>query len=262
VYYELYIDVLFLENLVMDYLLLQLLRWMLCRSTTRLRLFFAAVFGSGSVCALCISSIFWTVPGRLIATWGISLFMVKIGFNIRNCRQLFLTSGLMYVLGFLLGGILEWMWGLLPGTFQRMMIWVLPAYLVLKGALRILMSGKRKKAVLCQVCIAYKGMIRRTTGLLDTGNSLYDPYYHKPVSIVERKILEPQILEDPLVLQIPYHSIGNTEGMMPALFVDYLSIRTEDQTYVIERPILGVTEESLSGDGSYNLILNPNLVDR
>ena len=140
-------------------------------------------------------------------------------------------------------------------------ILAVPALAVLEIMVRILVSVRKQKALLCQVSIFYGGVVRKTTGLWDTGNSLKDPLHNKPVSIVERRVLEPEVSGEELLFQIPYHSLGNTNGMLPALIADYLTIQLGDRTYVAERPVLGLTEEPLSGDSSYNLILNPNLVD-
>ncbi len=75
-------------------------------------------------------------------------------------------------------------------------------------------------------------------------------------------MLEPEIDQEELLFPIPFHSVGKADGMLQAVMADYLTIEMEGKTYLIERPVLGLTEEPLSGDGSYNLILNPDLTDR
>lgn len=260
-YYELYIDVLFLENLILDYLLLRLLKRVLNCSTTQLRLFFSAVLGSAGFCVLCGTSIFWTVPGLLISYLGISAFMVKIGLQIKGFQRLLFAVGMLYGLSLLLGGIVSWFQGLFPADVGYGWILFPPAFVLLELLLYMLFEGKKQKARFCQVTLLYGGVVKKTVGLWDTGNSLWDPLHQKPVSIVERKILEPEILQEELIFQIPYHSLGNTNGMLEALIGEYLSVQIDGETYVIERPVLGLTDESLSGDGSYHLILNPNLVN-
>lgn len=260
-YYELYIDVLFLENLILDYLLLRLVRKMLNCSTTQFRLWLAAGFGSLSFCILCGCSLLWTVPGMLISYVGISTLMVKIGFHIRKLRPLVEAVGLLYLSSLLLGGIITWFEEMVPASALPFWIWMAAALVLLEILIRFWFFARKQKAVLCQVTILYGGVIRHGTGLWDTGNRLQDPLHRKPVSIVERRILEPEISKEELIFQIPYHSVGKANGMLPALIADYLSIQLGDRTCVIERPVLGLTEDPLSLDGSYDLILNPDLVD-
>lgn len=260
-YYELYIDVLFLENLILDYLLLRLVRCFCGCSTTQLRIGLAACFGSLGLCALCWFSLLWTIPGILISHGVISLLMVEIGFRFRKWRPLFCAAALLYVCSLLLGGIIGWIREIFPAPVLP--FWILAAIgmVLLELFARFLFSFRKKKAVLCKAALFYGGVCRHVTGLWDTGNSLYDPLHRKPVSIVERRVLEPEVSSEELLFQIPYHSVGQKNGMMPALIADYLSIRMGNRELVIERPVLGLTEEPLSSDGSYDLILNPDLTD-
>lgn len=260
-YYELYIDVLFLENLILDYLLLRLTRLLLGCPTTQPRLLLAAGLGSLSFCILCGVSLMWTVPGMLISYIGISVLMVKLGFHIKEWRLLARAVGLLYICSLLLGGIITWLEGVI--ALSVLPLWVLMALslVLLEILARWLFSMRKQKARLCEVTLSYGGVLRRATGLWDTGNSLYDPLHCKPVSIVERRILEPEVSKEELLFQIPYHSLGEANGMLPALIADYLSVQLGDRRCVISRPVLGLTEEPLSSDGSYDLILNPDLVD-
>lgn len=261
-YYELYIDVLFLENLILDYLLLSLVGKLLGYPATRPRMWLAALLGSVSFCALCWFSLLGTVPGMLISHVGISLLMVKLGYKTRGYRSLFKALGMLYLSSLLLGGIIHWMQ-------EQRSPWPLPFWvtaaaglLLLNLAMHVLFAFRRQKAYLCQAVLVYKGTSRRLTGLWDTGNRLYDPLHQKPVSVVEKRALEPEIREEELLFEIPYHSVGRAEGMMQAVIGDYLTIQFQGRSCLIERPVLGLTEEPLSGDGSYNMILNPDLTDR
>ncbi|MCI8416459.1 MAG: sigma-E processing peptidase SpoIIGA [Lachnospiraceae bacterium] len=260
-YYELYIDVLFLENLVLDYLLLRLVRQILGCSATQLRMCLAAGLGSLSFCVLCWFSLLWTVPGMLISYVGISMLMVKLGYGIRGRGEMLRALGLLYVCSLLLGGILTWM----QEAFwpAKLPLWLLavPGLLVLELSMSWIFSVRRQRASLCQVTLFYGGVCRTLTGLWDTGNQLYDPLHQKPVSIVERSALEPEVSKEELLFPVSYHSVGKKDGMLQALIADYLTVQLGKRTCLIRRPVLALAEEALSSDGSYTLILNPNAVD-
>ena len=260
-YYELYIVVLFLEILVLDYLLLRLVRRLGGYPATQLRMWLAACLGSVSFCVLCWFSLLWTVPGMLISHVIISVLMVKTGLRPGKGRPLLSATALLYVCSILSGGIVVWMRELFPSLFLP--VWLLAALglFLLEPVVRRIFSFQKQKKVLCQVVLFYGGVCRHATGLWDTGNSLYDPLHRKPVSIVERALLEPEVSSEELLFQIPYHSIGRSDGLMSALIADYLCIRTEKGELLVERPVLGLTEEALSSDGAYNMILNPDLTE-
>ena len=82
-YYELYLDVLFLENLLADYLLLSLLKRILKCPAGRLRRLAGAALGSAGVCGLYLFAIESTFVGRLLIYVIFSTVMVKIGLGIR-----------------------------------------------------------------------------------------------------------------------------------------------------------------------------------
>lgn len=260
-YYKLYIDVLFLENLILDYLLLGWTGRLLGCSTTQRRRILAAALGSGSFCVLCLCSATGTVTGLLITWLGIGVLMVKLGFHIRKWRQLLQAACVLYFNGLLLGGVISWLKEWSPVGQHSLVKLFVPIGIILEFFLFVFASVRKRKEIYCNVSIYYKGAVRTATGLWDTGNSLRDPLYHKPVSIIERRILEPEVDGEIMLFPVSYHSLGNTNGKLPALIADYLSFQLGDQRYVIEQPVLGLTEEPLSEDGSYDLILNPNITD-
>ena len=83
-YQEIYIDVVFAANLLMDYLLLRLVGWFLrCRAGRR-RCFAAAALGAfGSCLILCIPS--ENTPVLTVALHGFcALVMLRIGLKIQK----------------------------------------------------------------------------------------------------------------------------------------------------------------------------------
>lgn len=261
-YYELYIDVLFLENLVLDYLLLRLVGRLGNYRTTQPRMWLAAGMGSVSFCILCWFSLLWTVPGMLVAHILLGALMVKTGLRPGKWRRLLSATAMLYVCSVLLGGIVAWLREIFPSRSWPLWLLAVLILALLEPVVRRLFSFRKQRKVLCETVLYYGGVCRHATGLWDTGNSLYDPLHGKPVSIVERRLLEPEVSAEELLFQLPYHSIGRKDGMIPALIADYLCIRTEDGELLVERPVLGLTEEPLSSDGSYDLILNPDLTEK
>lgn len=261
-YYEIYIDALFIENLILDYFLLTLLRRFISCTTTRLRIFLAALVGSVSFCVLCGSLFLWTVYGMLISYLGTSMCMVVIGFGIKGLRKAVFVTGLLYGMSMFLGGVLLWLKETAVANYVPGWILCLISVVLLNGVGTLLLAGKKQKQMLCAVSLLYKGCVRKTVGLWDTGNLLWDPLHNKPVCIVDRNILKPQIEEEELIYQIPYRTVGHPTGFLNAVIVDCMIVELDGQKYVLQRPVLGLSDTSLSGDGSYHLILNSGIADR
>lgn len=68
--------------------------------------------------------------------------------------------------------------------------------------------------------------------------------------------------EEVLFLQVPFHSIGKQDGLMPAFFADYLCVETQEgQEKQTQRPLIGITKEPLSSKQEYDIILHPDLLE-
>ena len=103
-YQEIYIDVVFAANLLMDYLLLRLVgKFLRCRVSRR-RCFAAAVFGAlGSCLILCIPS--ENTPVLTVALHGFcALMMLRIGLKIQKGALLLKAFLMLYLTALLCGG--------------------------------------------------------------------------------------------------------------------------------------------------------------
>ena len=89
------------------------------------------------------------------------------------------------------------------------------------------------------------------TALMDTGNKLYDPIFHKPVILVDEKMIE-EILrvcktECPERLHfIPFQSVGREKGLLEGLSFDHVSIKWQNKHMVFHNVIAASTKETSS----------------
>jgi stage II sporulation protein GA (sporulation sigma-E factor processing peptidase) len=93
--------------------------------------------------------------------------------------------------------------------------------------------------------------------LCDTGNSLREPITEKPVSVVEKRCLKQLNMEKLKYLLVPYHTVGNPNGLMRAFMADSLKIGKT----LIQNPMIGIYEGKLSQDEKYQMILHPSLIE-
>lgn len=95
--------------------------------------------------------------------------------------------------------------------------------------------------------------------LWDTGNCLYTPGNHKPVSIVEYKSIAPLFnwadAAHPTV--VPFSSVGKEDGILLAVQIEALII--PEKNLVIKNPYIGLVHKPLSNEGKYQMILHKDI---
>lgn len=257
-YYEFYIDIFFLENIIMDCALLILTgRALKCRIICG-RLLLGSFFGALGACVLMLIP---TQNVALIFAFGyviLSFGMVKITFTALQKKTLLKGVILLYGMTFLMGGIFQTLFSqiTLPVIFLGILS-VLFLTLLLKGY----QSLKYKTQEIYDVTITLHGKSKRVKGFRDTGNHLKEPVTGKPVSIIGYDSVKELLDKDVRMYYIPYHSIGKSSGILPGMTLDYISIERETWSQKIEHPVIAVSKEAVSSKGSYEMILNPCLVD-
>ena len=262
-YYELYLDVLFLENLLADYLLLGLLKRMLKCQAGRLRRMLGAAVGSLGVCGVYLLSIESTWAGRLLIYVLFSTVMVRIGLGVRGWYGCIKAVSLLYISSFLLGGIFQWVSNQLSFPIYPFAGFTLISYWILSASMSWLMEIKSRMENVFETVVGFHGRTIEVKGLLDTGNQLKDPIFQRPVSILtEHKKQELCGSEEPLYQMVPFHSLGEPNGILPAFFADVLYIYQKDGSRKqIERPLIGITKEPLSSQMDYDMIAHPELLE-
>ena len=103
------------------------------------------------------------------------------------------------------------------------------------------------------------------TALMDTGNKLYDPFYHKPVILVDEKMMGEMLeicrAEYPERLHfIPFHSVGKEHGMLEGITFDCVSVLWQNKQMKFRDVIAAATKESLYKGKEYQVIFHSNLL--
>ncbi len=261
--YELYIDVLFLENLFLDYLLLSLLKTILkCRTGSPRRLLGAAI-GSVGACLYCILFPWGNLAMQLLISGIFGVGMVKLGLHEKGWRGLGKPLLLLYVFGVFLAGAFEWIQQNLNFPVASFLGISSCSYFLLSAGMKGLFRLRCKEQNLYQVRIIYQGKTCEIKALRDTGNCLRDPIFGKPVSLISKKLQRELCGEQvPHFLVIPFHSVGEPRGILQGFFADGLYIDLPGgQVQSWERPLLGISKEPLSSKDEYDMILHPELLE-
>lgn len=258
-YYELYVDVLFLVNFMMDYLLLLLVRKMLKCTATHGNVFLGAALGSFFTCVVVILPIPYAFFKFVLFHMFVNTFMIRAGLKIKNMREFAKAYILLYTGGFLLGGVLQALHQYVRAGSLFFAI-AIGGYHIVSKLWDFIASVGRINQYHCKVDLYLGEKQCQVTGIIDTGNGLRDPISNQPVSILDKTVAR-QFLGNVKMSQvryIPYHSIGKKEGVLLALHIDRMCIHKADACW-IQKPLIGVSEEMISAEGEYQMILNPNI---
>lgn len=260
--YELYIDVLFLENFMMDYLLLLLVRQVIRCPSGCGRAALGALAGSLLFCVTVVMPV--PVPAvKFILLYVVSaVLMVRTGLAVTGGKQLAAAFGILYGAGFLAGGIMIHL-SLYTGLVEVGSLFfalAVASYFTASGILGLINLTLGHTRYRCRADLYQDGKKVTLLAVIDTGNSLRDPLTGEPVSILDPSAAA-ELLGRSLparIRYIPYRSVGCAEGLLPAVRLDRLCIHEHGSRW-IEKPLVGISAERISEDGTYRMILHPDL---
>lgn len=258
-YYEVYIDVLFLVNFMMDYLLLLLLRKMLKCSATHKNICIGSLVGSLSVCLVTALPIKPPWIQWLLSHVVINTLMVKTGLAVREIRKLPGALAGLYAGGFLLGGIFTYLRQYVRVGSLFFALAVL-SYWLAQGVWSFITGLQRIGQCRCTVTLYQEGKACTVEALIDTGNQLRDPLTDCPVCVIGQKGMRDLIGEEKIgeLRTIGFRSVGEENGEIPVIRLEKMCIHREEERWV-EHPVVGICGERVFGEDGCQMIINPDI---
>ena len=262
-YYELYMDVFFLENFMMDYLILFTAGKILHCTATQWRIFLGAAFGSLLTCLgillpeknICYAVFKWT--------WlyiGAGAGMVLIGLKIKKVRGFLKAMAVLGISGILFGGAM----GLMKPYFRRslslFLVLSVCSYQLVRGGLALLDYLRYIREYRCEATLYRNETVYKVNALIDTGNRLREPVTGKPIHIVSKDFAGKCWGKQPpgKIRYVPFTSVGQKDGLLPVIELDRMYIQGK-KAFWVENPLVGISQEKLSEHGDYEIILNSEI---
>lgn len=244
-----YIDLLFLLNLVANYLLLLAAGRMCGKILRRWLLVLAAALGAGYACALFLPGWGWlgAPPCRVCA--GVLMTLVAYG----TARGLLRVTMSFFGLSAALGGLV-WAAELMGGHSLSLERGVLYSYVDLRLLLLLLAlcygvlsfvsdrAFRHRRSELVPISIRLGGKGVKLIALQDTGNTLTDPADNRPVVVAEGSCCK-ELLPLPVPLDrpvealallaesgakgwrlLPYRAVGVSCGLLLAVKADSVTV--------------------------------------
>lgn len=256
-YYEVYVDVLFVKNLWMNAMLLLLTAWADQEKVKVRRILAAAAAGSLGVCFLYLSSARLTGFHYVLGSVFLAAGMTEIAYSGRKhfVRRMFC----LYLESFLLNGLLGYLeqFHRLSGVWFAVFSSISAA--VLMAAEYIWRDRKRERARTLSVVLHHGACRMLVEALYDTGNGLYDPVSQKAVSILDGMVLEELLQEsgkERFPRCIPYETISG-HGILEGYVLDGMELETGEEHLFIPRPMIARMPKK---SGQYQLILHRDLL--
>ena len=235
-----YIDLVFLLNILLDFILLMSVSVILTRNTNVKRIILGSIVGGLSTLLLFINI------NNLIIKIILGILMVLVTFGYHNLKYTLNNLFYLYTLSFSVGGV---MYLLMDNLYYNYLILVLGFIIVLVLYIKMIKNYQTSFTNYYKVEIFIKNKKYLLTGYLDTGNKLYDTYKHRPVVIISKKIK--YNLED--VIYVPYESLNNN-SVLRCLKIDKIIINK----HVFTNYLVGLSNNKIKIDG-INCILHSKM---
>lgn len=264
-----YIDAFFMVNLWMDIILLAVTAGISRISTTFPRILSGALTGAlwAVVCIIVSHNKSIVILTGIITYLVIGIAMVRITFGRISLKKIIRSYLIMLTTACTMGGIINLVGGstmlgycIITGImgnekiYAAIIIAVIPVfYFIRLGRLdKVYGSG------LCQVDIKTDGGMYRLTGLIDTGNRLRDPIFDTPVHVINSDVLKGCFPEK--IHYIPYNSVGNEHGIIPAAFCESMTVYMVDNIRHYDNAEIALYNGKISSDNEYDILLNSEII--
>ncbi|MEG1869718.1 MAG: sigma-E processing peptidase SpoIIGA [Oscillospiraceae bacterium] len=290
--YPVYVDVLFLVNFIIDFLLLSLACKFSGRKHRTLRLILAAAVGG-------IGSMIIFLPPmhsvlQIIINVILSAIMVLTANPVVQTSQFLKEWFIFLLISFTAGGL---MYGIFTvfnpqqmTIYNGVVYFDISAFILLFNIAVIylviclfdkLLKGNCVPGTHYTVELSLLGKEISLTGMVDTGNRLKDLFSDSPVMICSfdsvKNILPVEVsallLSNDLITTIdfdilppeaaqrfrviPYNGV-NSGGILPAFKVDYVKLTSGSQSFIVEDALAAICTHSIGG--GYDVLLNPKMI--
>ena len=243
---KIYIDLFFLFNVIMDFMIILGTSIILKRNSNLIRIIISSLIGGFSSILL-----FGNINKILIEVISI-IVMMLISFGYKGIKYVLINIFYMYLLSTLIGGIIY----LFNVKVSNNIIINYFIIIVISSLVLILYIKENRKIKniynnYYKVDIYFKDKSKiSVVGFIDTGNNLYDPYKKRPVIIVPNKYIK----EDKYIL-VPYHTI-NGNGLLKCIKPDIIFI---DEIGYKGNVLIGFSESPKFIDG-VDVILHKDIM--
>lgn len=274
-----YLDIVFIENILMNYIIL-----FGTGTAQKIKMKNINLILSSAIGALyAVISYLQIIPiySKLYMKILLSMIMIYIAFYPQNIKKMLKSLTLFYLISFATGGCaLALLYIMAPSNVS-----INNGIFILKYPMKVVITSgligfiiiqcsfnmnKRKlmnKDLICNLKIKICGKTIKTKAFMDSGNSLKDPFTKKPVIIVEKKIISEVVDIEKInggdselkIRLIPFKTIGNSNGMLMGIQSEYAEVEYDEEKSIINNVIIGIYDKKINK--KYSALVGLNFID-
>lgn len=291
-----YIDVVLIENLLMNYIILFATGVILKIKIKHIRLILASLIGAIYTIIAYISAL--RIYSNIFLKFILSLIIIYIAFNPKSVKKLFKFTLIFYLTSFVFGGAAFALIyivkpqdilrnnGLVLNTnsLKTIFISAIIAFAIIIIGFKVVKNKISAKDMYCNIKIILHQKEIETKAMIDTGNFLREPITNTPVIVVEHTLLYdcmpkeilnhletilggdfseiPDKVREEYILRlkvIPFSSLGKQNGMLLGIKADKVIIKSDEEEKENDNVIIGIYNKSLTKRGEYRALLGIEL---
>ncbi len=259
-----YIDILFLENFLIDFLVLYMTAFVMCIKPSFLKMTLSSVVGSFYMCSLYLSDFLFYQN----TIFKITVFcaMIFLAFPIKSLRAFFKYMMTFLFINLSLGGCIYFFGSVFGGKVKNGVFYLKTGLMsLLFGAGALIFTGRFfivlfKKNILLsknkkELTVFYRNKKMKLSALLDTGNTLIDPISRKSVVVVSPKKIKKLICEEKISAiknfrLIPCRTVTDKYELLYGFKPDRFIYKDKEIDAV-------VAISKCDFDGDYDAVINP-----
>jgi len=279
-----YIDIIFIENIIMNTIILYATAIILKQKVKNIRLIISAVIGSIYSILMYITKL--TIYSSIISKFILSVVMAYVAFKPNDVKKIFKQIIIFYLTSFVFGGVaLNLIYFLRPENINIKNGLFTGAFIIIKISIKIIKTKFNTKNMYCDINLKINEKQIATKAMIDTGNLVKEPITNTPVVIVEESLLEgiipkeilknlenilcgnlenlPQDIQDkylPKLRCIPFSSLGKENGMLVGIKISEIVVKNEDEEKKTPNIIIGIYGRSLTKNGEYRALVGVDLL--
>lgn len=292
-----YIDVVFIENLIMNYIILFATSIIIKVKVKHIRLILASSLGAiySIIAYMSILEMYSSVILKII----LSVIIVYIAYNPQNVKNMWKYLVIFYMTSFVFGGAafaliyivkpqdILMKNGLFLGTYplKTIILGAIVAFIVIVTSFKLVKSKISKKDMFCTIKININKVEIETKAMIDTGNLLKEPISNTPVIVVEHTLLYDCMPKEILnnlenilggdfeniseevknkyiskLKVIPFSSLGKQNGMLIGIKPEEVIVINDENENKINNVIIGIYNKSLTKRGEYRALIGIELL--
>lgn len=285
-----YIDILFLINCIMDYMIFYVAIQIVGNKISYLRVLLGSIIAALTYCMIIYFPMLQKLPiyiYYLLVPVIPILYMFKPNSIKEFIKEFIICTMSAFVIG---GGSFNFYYLISQLKIDTNSIVLLP---ILVGGLICSITTFSFKWIRKMIILprfSYEAVIYNTNkeesieGIVDTGNCLYTLITHKPVSIIEyekvKKLLEQnqiELIEACLregvietiskknssgmpVYIIPFKSLGCKEGVILGIEIEQIKLIKNNYEQICNKCVIGICFEPIFKECNYQMLIHPELI--